>query len=208
MLNILDWLRDRSPQGRYANEVYGSIVAQGRDPVFYTDFGVEDVAEKRYELIVLHMVLVLERLRELRGEVRNGAEHELAQALTETFVRDLDGSMREMAVGDTKVPAKVRKAAGGLYDRDFLYRDAFAVVDDGEAISDTGLTLAGLVEELLFEGRSVPEARALAAYTLSARAELQAWSPFPGNEETGRDQPMTLPRFPRTTKFLNGEARS
>ena len=47
MLNIFDWLRGRSGEGRMATELYGSIVAQARNPLFYGSFGVADVAEKR-----------------------------------------------------------------------------------------------------------------------------------------------------------------
>ncbi|MBU2534006.1 MAG: hypothetical protein KKB37_14790, partial [Alphaproteobacteria bacterium] len=120
MLNVFDWFRARSEDGRRATELYGSIVTQARQPVFYTEFDVPDVAEKRYEMIVLHMALVLERLRAFGDDAIA-----TRQALIEAFVRDLDGSIREMAVSDTKVPAKVKKAAGGLWDRDQLYRQAF-----------------------------------------------------------------------------------
>ncbi len=65
---------------------------------------------KRYEMIVLHIVLVLERLRGA-GERR---AWRLAERLVEAFVGDLDGSIREMAVGDTKVPSQ--RQEGGRLD--------------------------------------------------------------------------------------------
>lgn len=192
MLNFLDWLRGRSTDGKTAAELYGSIVTQARLPVFYTRYGIQDVAEKRYEMIVLHIVLVLERLR-ASGE--DGGV--IGQALTETFVRDLDGSMREMAVGDTKVPAKVKKAAGGLLDRDILYRQAFdgmfdSTVDSigglsaSEApigttvaeglIDDDAMTVDNLVDELMFDGEGNARAKALAKYVVSTRALLKGWT--------------------------------
>jgi cytochrome b pre-mRNA-processing protein 3 len=188
MLNILDWLRGRSGEGRTATELYGSIVTQARNPVFYGSFGVADVAEKRYEMIVLHIVLVLERLRGL------GAQGEaISQGLVEAFVRDLDGSMREMAVSDTKVPSKVKKAAGGLLDRDVLYRSAF----DGEVLPVKGdetrdtMTPRALISELIFDGATSPGADGVWRYTMASRQALQGWKietsanvlPFPGLDE-------------------------
>jgi cytochrome b pre-mRNA-processing protein 3 len=175
MLNLLDWFRSRRPEGRTATEIYGSIVTQARHPDFYTVHGVADVAEKRYELLVLHLSLVLERLS---GE--GAAERAVGQALVEAFVRDVDGSMREMAVGDTSVPRKVRKAAGGLHDRDALYRQAFDGAED--------MTPAALIDELIFDGQSRERADRLAHYAAVARQNLSGWSLGQGDG--------ALPRFP------------
>ena len=163
MLNLLDWLRSRSSEGRTATELYGSIVAQARHRDFYTVLGVQDVAEKRYELLVLHLSLVLERLSQ-----EGVGERPVAQGLVEAFVRDLDGSMREMAVGDTSVPRKVRKAAGGLHDRDALYRQAFAGAED--------MTPRELIDALIFDGQGGDRADRLAQYANIARQKLGGWS--------------------------------
>jgi len=192
MLNIFDWLRGHSGEAKTATELYGSIVAQARNPEFYHSFGVADVAEKRYEMIVLHIVLVLERLRGL-GEHGKA----ISQALVEAFVRDLDGSMREMAVSDTRVPSKVKKAAGGLHDRDALYRTAF----DGEALSKTedgdrdAMTPRALISELIFDGAASPEVDGMWRYAVASRQALQGW-----NIEAGVN---ALP-FPAAGAFLEG----
>ena len=39
--------------------LYGAIVAQARLPAFYRDYGVPDTVEGRFELIVLHLALLL-----------------------------------------------------------------------------------------------------------------------------------------------------
>ena len=163
MFNFLDWFRSRNQTGRTAAELYGSIVAQARHPDLYTALGVSDVAEKRYELVVLHIVLVLERLR-----AGSEAAKSVARAIVEAFVRDLDGSMREMAVGDTSVPRKVRKAAGGLYDRDALYRQAFE--------GDKDMTAAALADELIFDGNAHDGGADLGRYIQGCREQLAGWS--------------------------------
>lgn len=192
MLNILDWFRGRSTDGRTAAELYGSIVSQARQPAFYNNFGVADVAEKRYEMIVLHTVLTLERLRACGPYGMT-----IAQGIVEAFVRDLDGSMRELAVGDTKVPAKVKKAAGGLFDRDMLYRDAIETsrTSDADTAMPSGadrddMTPQALLDELIFDGRGPDRADALWQYVEQARAELSVWRIDAG-------QAVTTPPFPR-----------
>ena len=42
--------------------LYGMIVAQVRLGVFYTAYGIPDTVQGRFELLVLHLVLVLRRL--------------------------------------------------------------------------------------------------------------------------------------------------
>lgn len=171
MLNIFGWFRDRSRAARTATELYGSIVAQARQPTFYRDYGVLDVAEKRYEMMVLHIVLVLERLRALDGD---GAE--ASRRLVEAFVSDLDGSIRELAVGDPKVPAHVKKAAAGLYDRDLLYRDAFDSDRQGApGGAAEAFPLADLLNELVFGGNDARGAGALCRYTRASRLMLAEW---------------------------------
>jgi cytochrome b pre-mRNA-processing protein 3 len=144
------------------------------------------VAEKRYELIVLHIVIVLERLR-----AAGAPGMAVGQALVEAFVSDLDGSIREMALGDTKVPANVKKAAGGLFDRDVLYRQAFS---NSASTSDSEpMTLAELLSELVFEGGNEDGAARLLRYTTNARAALAEWEPL------GAD---TLPPFPKPAAIV------
>ena len=59
--------------------IYGMIVAQAREPLFYADMGVPDTVNGRFDMVLLHLWLVLRRLRPAPG----GAAH--CQAL---FDRD------------------------------------------------------------------------------------------------------------------------
>jgi hypothetical protein len=43
--------------------LYGAIVAQARQPVFYEAAGVPDTVLGRFDMILLHLVLLLRRLR-------------------------------------------------------------------------------------------------------------------------------------------------
>jgi cytochrome b pre-mRNA-processing protein 3 len=123
MLTRLRLWRDRHQKAR---SLYGSIVTQARSRTFYAHWGVPDTAEGRFEMIILHLVMVLYRLgREGRAGRR------LARAVTEAFASDLDDNLREMTVGDLAVPRHVKRAVGALHERHGRYAAALAAADDG-----------------------------------------------------------------------------
>jgi len=72
-------------------------------------------------MVVIHLFLVLERLRGA------GADAEaLAQGLVDAFVSDIDDSLRELGTGDVGVPRRVKRAAAAFYERSKDYRAAIA----------------------------------------------------------------------------------
>jgi cytochrome b pre-mRNA-processing protein 3 len=117
-------LRD-NPTTRTAREIYGSIVTSARQRTFYADWKVPDTPEGRFELLVIHMALVMQRLG------RAGASGpDLSRALAEAFVIDIDDNMREIGIGDLAVPRKVKRAAAALYDR---HTDIGAALASGDS---------------------------------------------------------------------------
>lgn len=133
MLRRLKLGQDRRQKAR---SLYGSIVTQARIRDFYAHWGVPDTVEGRFEMIALHLVAVLDRLRH---DGQPG--HQLARALTETFAVDVDDNLREMTVGDLAVPRYVKRAVGALKERHTSYRAALA--EPGEEM------LAAVVEARL-----------------------------------------------------------
>ena len=99
----------RNPSNRSIAALYGMIVAQARAAPFYRSYGVPDTVNGRFEMVVLHAVLVLHRLESEPAPFRR-----LGQALFDRFCADMDGSLREMGVGDLAVPARMRKSAKRL----------------------------------------------------------------------------------------------
>jgi cytochrome b pre-mRNA-processing protein 3 len=114
----------RSPSSRSITTLYGTIVAQARAAPFYRICGVPDTVNGRFEMVVLHAVLVLRRLESEPPAVRR-----IGQALFDRFCRDMDGSLREMGVGDLAVPAKMRKIGEAFYGRQAAYGAALATGD-------------------------------------------------------------------------------
>ncbi len=165
MLTRLRLWRDRHEKAR---SLYGSIVTQARSRGFYAHWGVPDTAEGRFEMILLHLVLVLHRLGR-EGE----AGQRLARALNETFAVDLDDNLREMTVGDLAVPRHVKRAVGALHERHASYGAALAAADDGQltATLQARLAAAGAGGEL--------DAGRICAYIRQVGRRLD---PLPGAE--------------------------
>jgi cytochrome b pre-mRNA-processing protein 3 len=122
---------------RNIHALYGMIVAQARSATFYSGYGVPDTVEGRFELIVLHLVLVLSRLdrQDAGGPNRARADHRramFAQRLFDVFCRDLDHNLREMGVGDLAVPRQMRRFGEAFYGRQGAYGAALHAADRRE----------------------------------------------------------------------------
>jgi|EndMetStandDraft_7_1072992.scaffolds.fasta_scaffold22275_2 cytochrome b pre-mRNA-processing protein 3 len=118
---VLGWLKRRLGRDRTARKLYGSIVTQARRPAFYAAWGVPDTPQGRFEMVVLHLALVVRRL------TREGADGQrLARALNEHFIVDMDDTMREMTFGDLRVPREIKQVTAALLDRHKAYSEALA----------------------------------------------------------------------------------
>ncbi len=119
----------RTPREPNIADLYGMIVAQARRGVFYRHYGVPDTVNGRFEMIALHMVLLLNRLEGEGPDLRG-----LGQGVFDLFCADMDASMREMGVGDLAVPRKMRRIGAAFYDRQAQYRQALTAPEDGPLI--------------------------------------------------------------------------
>ena len=155
---MLRSLKRRAEFKHKAGEIYGAIVTQARQPVFYARLGIPDTPTGRYEMVVIHLFLVLERLR--------GADAEaMAQGLVDAFVSDMDDSLRELGIGDVGVPRRVKRAAAGFYERSKDYRAALV---GGEGVLES--VVARHLATDAGDGRLGP----LADYIRAAAASLAA----------------------------------
>jgi hypothetical protein len=101
---ILRLFRPRFHPGTI-HTLYGAIVAQARRPEIYQEFGAADTVEGRFDMIVLHLVLVLRRLeREPQGAA-------LGRALLDAFGRDMDHRGRGRSAA-RRLCAPCRRAIG------------------------------------------------------------------------------------------------
>ena len=113
------------------NEMYQLIVQQARDPKFYRDFSVPDTVDGRFEMISLHVFLVLRRLR----RSSEGAS-KLSQGLFDYMFEDMDLSLREMGAGDMGVGKRVKSMIQAFYGRVASYEEGLT---DGKKFLEAAL---------------------------------------------------------------------
>jgi cytochrome b pre-mRNA-processing protein 3 len=106
---------------RGAGLLYRAAVEQARRPAFYALHGVPDTIDGRFDMVALHVFLILHRLK------RDGqAQGAVGQALFDLMFADMDGSLREMGVGDLSVGRKIKQMATGFYGRVAAYETGLA----------------------------------------------------------------------------------
>ena len=116
MLNIL---RRRAGEKRIAEALYDAIVARSREPRFYTELGVSDTFDGRFDLQVLHGWLVLDALR------AQGLE-DIEQRLTQMLFTGFEEALRDQGAGDMGIGRRSKAMTTALFGRIQGYRAAGA----------------------------------------------------------------------------------
>ena len=119
----------RSSNRAVIERLYAAIVLAARQPALFTRLGMTDTFEGRFESLTLHAALVLRRLN---GLAAPGPD--LAQDLVDTIFRHFDRTLREMGVGDTTVPKRMKTMAEAFLGRSGAYDEALGRGHD--AVSD------------------------------------------------------------------------
>lgn len=118
-------LKKFGPEDTAAKKLYPILVEKARTPVFYQSLGVPDTMTGRFDMIVLHAVLVVNRLS---CEGKQGAK--LSQALFDRMFLDMDYSLRETGVGDLSVPRHMKRMMQAFHGRREAYQQALTSDND------------------------------------------------------------------------------
>lgn len=119
MFSSLRKLFKSEPDPREARRpLWNAIVATARQPHWYGEGGVPDTLDGRFDMISLILALVLHRIDEDPDQARAGVE------LTELFVDDMDGQMRQIGFGDMVVGKQIGRMVGALGGRLGAYQAA------------------------------------------------------------------------------------
>ncbi len=132
--------------------LYAAIVAKAREPHWYLAGGVPDSLDGRFEMVTAILSAVT-----LRMEMLGDSAAALLAMLTECFIEDMEGQLREQGVGDVSVGKQVGAMMSALGGRMGAYR---------EGLADGGDLDAALVRNLYRADTPAPEALAhsVAAY--------------------------------------------
>lgn len=99
------------------------IVAIAREPSWYAKGGLADTVPGRFDAITLIMALVMLRLE------REPALVPASARLTELFVADMEGQLRESGLGDPTVGKQIGKLMSALAGRIGALRDGLSAAD-------------------------------------------------------------------------------
>ncbi|NML92143.1 ubiquinol-cytochrome C chaperone family protein [Novosphingobium olei] len=103
-----------------ARPLWHKVVEIAREKEWYRDCGIADNVAGRFDAITLVLSVVLLRME------RDKELIEPSVRLTELFVEDMDGQLRESGVGDLMVGKHVGKLMSTLGGRLGAYREALA----------------------------------------------------------------------------------
>lgn len=122
---MLERFFGKSPAQRSADALYFRAVEQARQTKFYADLGVPDTVDGRFDMIALHVFLILRRLKQ-----ENARSQATAQALFDTMFTDMDRGLRELGAGDLGVGRRVKVMAKAFYGRIAAYDQGLTSDDD------------------------------------------------------------------------------
>lgn len=148
-MSILDRLFTRTAAGRSTSRdalrpAYQAVVAAARQPAWYHD-GAPDTLDGRFDMVTAILAQLLLRL-ETTGDFATESA-----LLTEVFVDDMDGQLREIGIGDMIVGKHIGRMMAALGGRLGAYRDA----------GDDPAMLAAALERNMWRGEPAPDGAAV-----------------------------------------------
>ncbi|MHA1598658.1 MAG: ubiquinol-cytochrome C chaperone family protein [Alphaproteobacteria bacterium] len=155
-----------SDEQKAVARLYEGIVRQSRDPGLYLHCGAADTTEGRFDMITLHTVLVMRRLKD-DGE----AARTMSQTLFDHMFADVDMNLRELGVGDMGISRRIKKMISAFYGRLAAYDEALS--EDGDE------ALMAALKRNLDQGEGIDDATLarLAAYMRESWVAIQAMDP-------------------------------
>ncbi len=106
-----------------AEKLYSAALANVRQEIFYTKYGVPDTFDGRFDLLLLHIFIILQRT------MNQDNYKELSQDLFDTMFKDMDQTLREMGIGDMGIPKHMKRMMQGFNGRMHAYHDALCSPD-------------------------------------------------------------------------------
>ncbi len=104
---------------RIAEDLLSAISLQARNPIFFGDDRVSDSLDGRFEVMTIHAVLVLRRLRRIESDGPR-----LSKKLSDRLFDNFDYALRESGIGDFSIARKIRALGENYVGRAQAYDDA------------------------------------------------------------------------------------
>jgi len=151
-----------------ALSLYHTAVQAARQEEFFTDLGVPDTVDGRFDMISLTTSLVNRRIG-MCDPKHSERIQQLAQALFDVMFEDMDLNLRELGVSDEGMKHRIKPMASAHLGRVKGYTDALAAMDEEERLD--ALTDA-LVRNIYRAVEDTSGARTLAKRAIALSVEL------------------------------------
>lgn len=99
-------------------DLYQHALKNTRQEVFYIKYGVPDSFDGRFDLLLLHIFIILHSL------MKEKAYNEISQNLFDTMFKDMDQTLREMGIGDMGIPKHMKRMMKAFNGRMHTYQNA------------------------------------------------------------------------------------
>ena len=161
---LFKWLKNLAEKRRSAEKIYQRASAQARHPYFYQSNQVPKSFAGHYELLCIHVYLVLERLRDQKPY------RHLSQQITDHLIKDLELALTSEPLQTQTDPNSIKKLIAGFYQRAQAYKLAIHHNDR--------LQLARALNEYVYASNFAFDERStqLAIYIQAAHAHLKTVS--------------------------------
>lgn len=120
--------------------LYNRIVVKAREPQWYVEGQVPDSIDGRFDMVAAILSLALLRLEADKAHAQDMAY------LTEVFVDDMDGQLREVGIGDMIVGKHVGRIMGAVGGRLGAFREAL----------DNSAALDGVILRNIYRSETAP----------------------------------------------------
>ena len=167
-------LKPRPDDHASVRPLWHRTVALARVRDWYAELGIADTVPGRFDAITLCLTLILLRME------ASPALAGPSVRLTELFVDDMDGQLRESGVGDLVVGKHIGRLMSTLGGRLGAYRAALADADDM------------LLSEALVRNLTLAKADAVAALTAAVRALAATLATIPDASLLAGDIPYEI----------------
>lgn len=196
-------------------KLYASCVGQARLPAFYLDYGVEDAIGARFELLTLHVIMVVTRLKSLPvDDSRHEQGLDTSQNLFDAFLLALDSALREQGTGDLTVPKKMKRLGIIVYTRmkrwDDMWRDGALLAEQADYAARTIFAGSAYgdgeddVDGKILQDDVARRADAFAVYVQQAHDALDTDSLLRG--DVAWPQPAALETAPDSADLISVQA--
>ncbi len=133
--------KKKNPYEQAVHDVYATALEHTRKEEFYTEYGVPDTFDGRFDLLLVHIFLVFNRM--MKDNEISAADFN--QALFDETFKDMDQTLREMGIGDMGIPKHMRKMMKAFNGRMHSYQFA---IKENTLVFALKNNLYGTVEDI------------------------------------------------------------